>query len=272
MPKFTPASFHAVLSSARPATSMVAGILAAATLYFEGSISFISSLLRIFPIVLVTMTGFISNDIGDRKKDALARRERPIATGRLSVKTAKRAVVILALWALILEGYYETYFTFLIIALTLVGVLVYTVAAQRIPLVKNLFTAMLCCAPLAYASAISNHPIPISEYLFLCMFIIGRELILDLMDLQGDLLYGIKTWPAHLGEKVSRFVGWAGMWLSAVLFVITLHTYRGEVYAMATLISLGICMGISIKRERLALALTKIPMILGAFALAASRM
>ena len=89
----------------------------------------------------------IQNDILDLESDKLNRPERPLVTGKVSVKAARTAwitMVILALACGLADRFASLGF-FVLLAVLLIA---YNKWLKHIPLVKNLTVAFLCTTPL----------------------------------------------------------------------------------------------------------------------------
>jgi len=119
--------------SSRPITSMLSGLLAF-IIVFQKLGNVYLSVIKILPIILITMLGFVYNDIYDRTKDILAKKLRPITTGKLHSKVAFRYTLIISLLALCIELLFNNFFTFLVILVILIAVISYSPISRKIPL------------------------------------------------------------------------------------------------------------------------------------------
>ena len=178
----------------------------------------------------------IQNDILDLKSDKMNRPERPLVTGKVSVKAARRAWIIMFVLMLLCGGgdsLIQTFsdnglffwkrssaicylsfplWFFLILGLLLIA---YNRWLKHIPLLKNMTVAFLCTTPLLFAvqhffqfntSCIHTEflwgIIPAIPFAFLLTT--AREIYKDLEDETGDLKAGIMTFPLIAGSETAR--------------------------------------------------------------------
>jgi 4-hydroxybenzoate polyprenyltransferase len=126
----------------------VGGVAVAAMLAASSNIAWTEIILHAMPITLVTMAAFAFNDLYDREKDRIAEaKKKPIADGRVALKQGCLFAAVLSICALALAALMEEGGSFYIIVAALLGVGVYSLVAQRVPVIKGFVTAMLCCAP-----------------------------------------------------------------------------------------------------------------------------
>ena len=202
------------------------------------------------PVLLLQILGFataigfanIQNDILDLKSDKVNRPERPLVTGEISVKTAKKAWMALAITMLLCglgDSIIQTYrfmdlvkdwdhaltfgfigaiiLTFPLWFFALLGTLLiaYNGKLKHIPLLKNMTVALFCTTPLLFAVQhffnFSNHDYPeehmwaiIPAIPFAFLLTTAREIYKDLEDETGDLKAGIMTFPLIAGAKTAR--------------------------------------------------------------------
>ena len=91
---------------------------------------------------LISSTGYIVNDIKDRKKDALhsKKKNRPVASGKISISTASLIAVILFIFSMITGISIGKYFVVLML-IYFVNVIVYTFFLKKIAYVDILMIA-----------------------------------------------------------------------------------------------------------------------------------
>jgi 4-hydroxybenzoate polyprenyltransferase len=209
----------------------------------------------------------IQNDILDLESDKMNRPERPLVTGKVSVKAAR--ITWIALFVLMLLcglgdsnssspfEYFPLGFFFLL------GVLLiaYNKWLKHIPLLKNMTVAFLCTTPLFYALMgyliLSNLILPGSnhsqEYIwaiipaipFAFLLTTAREIYKDLEDETGDLKAGIMTFPLIAGSATARRLAGAIIlftWISLPLPVFYMDKVFGHNYPPLFLIITGIAL------------------------------
>ena len=198
----------------------------------------------------------IQNDILDLESDKMNRPERPLVTGKVTVKTARItwiAMAILMLTCGIADSLASLCFFVLLGAL----LIAYNKWLKHIPLLKNMTVAFLCTTPLLYVltdflllSRISGNANP-QEYIwaiipaipFAFLLTTAREIYKDLEDETGDLKAGIMTFPLIAGSATARRLAGAIMvftWISLPLPVFYMDKVFGHNYPMLFLIISGI--------------------------------
>ena len=201
----------------------------------------------IFSLVLQSLgfafaIGFanIQNDILDLESDKMNRPERPLVTGKVSVKAARRAWIVMFVLMLLCGGgdsliqtfsdnglfFWKRltaicYLSFPLWFFLLLGLLLiaYNKWLKHIPLLKNMTVAFLCTTPLLFAAqhfVQFNTSCVHTEFLwaiipaipFAFLLTTAREIYKDLEDETGDLKAGIMTFPLIAGsETARRFAG-----------------------------------------------------------------
>ena len=211
-------------------------------------------LLNVFPdfSLILQALGFafaigfanIQNDILDLESDKLNRPERPLVTGKVTVKVARRAWItlfVLMLLCGLVDAILQNSRTFEIVSITrdlgyeypfkwldyieftfplwffvLLGALLVTYNRwlKHIPLLKNTTVAFLCTTPLLFALQYFYNFLSIfpQEHLwaiipaipFAFLLTTAREIYKDLEDEIGDLKAGIMTFPLIAGSATAR--------------------------------------------------------------------
>ena len=224
-----------------------------------------TALAHMLPITLATMAGFVLNDLFDLEKDKLSTRNKPLAIGLVSLSSAKAFALILVISSLVIAAAIAKGTSYYIVAATLAGVILYSIAAYRTPILKGFITASLCCAPFLYVSEISNASFPMSFYGYLLLFVFGRELLLDARDRTSDEAAGVRTLAAYMDPLLSRTVGWALMFGSVMFVVLNVHGLA-QIFLISALVALGICLVLYLRSENLGLAWSRAPLLLGVIA------
>jgi 4-hydroxybenzoate polyprenyltransferase len=243
--------------------SLISGAAVVAMLAAYSSFAWTEIAVQAMPITLVTMAAFVFNDLYDRDKDRVAEAtSKPIADGRITVTegylfAAFLSVCSLALAALVGEGR-----SLYVIVAALFGVAAYSIVAQGLPVVKNFVTAVLCCAPLACGSELAQVPVPKPIYFFFATFVVGRELVLDVVHFSGDLRAGVHTLVAYFTPDISRLVGWTMMIGSVAALMLYSHGI-GRVGFAAALLSLAVAGWICIRDEVKGIIWTRVTLLLG---------
>jgi 4-hydroxybenzoate polyprenyltransferase len=244
------------------------------------------ALLKNFPFMsslLLQSLGFafaigfanIQNDILDLKSDKMNRPERPLVTGKVSEKAARRAWIIMFVLMLLCgcgdsliqifsnnnrlffgESWAATrYLSFPLWFFLLLGLLLiaYNRWLKHIPLLKNMTVAFLCTTPLLFAA---QHFFQFNtdckdEFLwaiipaipFAFLLTTAREIYKDLEDETGDLKAGIMTFPLIAGSATARKLAGAIIvftWISLPIPVFYMDKVFGFNYPPLFLIITGI--------------------------------
>jgi 4-hydroxybenzoate polyprenyltransferase len=170
-------------------------------------------------IVATTLSAFIYNDLFDANKDRIAGLERPICTGRLSVRFAWVSATLLTIASVISVIQIDIGIATLISVFTNLTVIAYSSLSRLVPTLKGGLTALLSTSPILLLCAGANVAVPALLVSLLFAFIWGRELVMDAVELDGDLRNGIRTLPAWIGRDLSLVLGWSVMLLVAIAFV-----------------------------------------------------
>ena len=261
------------LKTIRPLTSSIAGISAAITIYWGTNDSLINSILLSFPILLITMAGFIINDIFDKERDKARKEDKPIAHENISVKDARKTSILLIVGSfsiVLISGNQTAVF---IVILAIIAIFLYTPIIYRLPIIKGFYTAILCCVPMLFGSTYSQRNIPLNMYLILVFFIMARELIIDLKDYKYDATFGLHTMPYYFGTKVSEIIGWLAMWISIILLITFSTNIFGKILACFALASLAFIQWLMLKNnKKAALYNSRLVLVLGSLAIASTIM
>jgi 4-hydroxybenzoate polyprenyltransferase len=150
-------------------------------------------LLHAIPAILLTMTAFVLNDLYDLEKDRKADRwDKPLVSGRVCLATCWAFAVVLVLATT------EFFCSRSILVLHYCG---RSLRRQslfvRRPKTASLATALLCCTPLAYGSQVAHDPVSELKYVAFITFIVGRELLMDVIHYSGDIHAGLCTLVAY---------------------------------------------------------------------------
>ncbi|HEX3810318.1 MAG TPA: UbiA family prenyltransferase [Rhizomicrobium sp.] len=172
--------------------------------------------LAALPIAFITMAGFLLNDIFDEKRDLHKGPRKPIAFGSVARSSAQIATIALVVSGIALAVLTSHAGSVFVIVSSVIGVFLYSPIARRVPVLKGAITAILCCTPFLYASALTGVQFPAAYYFLLTLFIVGRELLLDVRDFQWDRASGMKTLVEYLTPTVSQIFGWVLMILSLI--------------------------------------------------------
>ncbi|WP_414676528.1 UbiA family prenyltransferase [Longimicrobium sp.] len=254
--------------SGRPIHSVIAGCATGATIAFLPAAIWWPALAAGCAMTFVTMAGFIINDIYDKSKDALACIQRPVTIGLV---TRPQGIIASGLLILISLGLTPLHGkSMVILSITAASVILYSFFARHFPLFKGLYTALLCCAPLSYGAAVGGGQFPNTVFAALVLYISGREVYLDIRDIEGDSRFGLKTIPVLIGVAAARRMAVILIVVGGLSMLVVVRSTLGYLLACSSLLLLGLVLtwpGLELRRR---LQLTRMPMFLGALALAST--
>jgi 4-hydroxybenzoate polyprenyltransferase len=255
------------LVSGRPSTSIIALVLTGTIIAKSSSTHLFFAFLRATPIFLVTWAGFILNDAYDWEKDRSSGKRRPIAEGLISRSSAVFLGCFALLMAISIELAVGAQVSLFVLAGVSCAVVGYSPFAFRVPLLKAFYTAALTCAPVYYGCSIAGTRCPSVGYLVLGGFMVGREILADVRDIDEDLAVGLKTVAHRLGRARSLRVGWSAMWIGAMCMLVLVGTPTGLALALGMILSLAASLLTSLRRGITEFTYSRLAMLLGALAL-----
>jgi geranylgeranylglycerol-phosphate geranylgeranyltransferase len=191
--------------------ALVAGTLAA----------FPAILLAIIAAFLICASGDVINDYVDIEIDKINKPERPLPSGRISKKAA-----LYYFWILGIVGIIASWFVSLpFFGLALFNFVVssgYTWKLKPIPGLKNVAVAWLGASSFLAGGLIAGISIPLLLLLLVAIsFVVtlGREIIMDIGDMEGDRKAGIRTLPIRFGIKGPKIFAYLLIFLGCILLL-----------------------------------------------------
>ena len=262
----------------------------------ENGITWVSLILQAFGFAFAIAFANIQNDIWDLDSDRLNRPERPLVSGKVSIKAAKSAWIVMMTLTLIC-GIAESLlqrasFVSAIFFLILVVLLrTYNKILKHIPLLKNMTVAFLCATPLILClfyptgfKETEDFSLELSDkigllypaMLFAFLLTTAREIYKDLEDETGDLKAGIMTFPLIAGAPTARrLAGFICIFCWAILPLPVVQGYYPTLFliitgAIFTPTILSILIFAHQRNYRRAQKLVKVAMFAGLIALVVS--
>ena len=165
---------------------------------------------------------FALNDYFDVEIDKYNKRiDRPLVRGDLSPQAA--LLIFFIIFPLgILSSYFVNFTCFLIALITAVFAVFYDVWMKKIKLLGNFFIAYIMAIPFVFGGAMiletKGFALNLSPAIIIIALIaflsgVGREIMKDVMDFQGDKKVGVRSFPRYFGVKWSNAI-------AAVFYVI----------------------------------------------------
>jgi len=167
----------------------------------------------------------------DRKNNRL---DRPLVRGDLSPKTAVYLFAVFFPLG-ILSSYFVNLTCFLIALITALFAILYDAVLKKIKLLGNFFIAYVMAIPFVFGAAavlttnsfnLNVNPAIVIVALIAFLAGAGREIMKDVMDLEGDLKKGVKSFPRYIGCRASNGIA-AVFYLIAIALSFVPYFYQG---------------------------------------------
>jgi len=194
----------ALLELTRPFNNLILGLSILLAIGLTGHLTFsMPVILAVFSAILIAAGGNVYNDCCDLAADRLNKPRRPIPSGRISPRDAR-------LWAGILffvgcgAAGMITLANFFIAIMVTASLIAYDYRYKNRPLVGNIIVAFLTACAFLYAGfAVNRITETVVPALFSFFFHLGRELVKDAEDMEGDKTQGALTLPILYGKKTT---------------------------------------------------------------------
>jgi 4-hydroxybenzoate polyprenyltransferase len=189
------------------------------------------------PFLFGGMGGFALNDFFDVKRDLVNRPYRPLPRGAITSFAAAviglGLLTIACMTAMIVSESQSdrlSYGTFL------VALVAYNYLDPKLAILKTLFTASVVAMPFVFLfRRFPYHEISWVYALSVMLFITGREIWMDVHDVQGDQDVGMKTLPVLIGSRCASLVGG----ILQLLGCLTLLTMGAVIGKNATVVAIA---------------------------------
>ena len=165
----------------------------------------ISKCAILFAVGFLTASGgFALNDVQDIDRDGPGHRN-PLGRGSLSLRFAT-AIAWSCLAAAILISVTIGITWFAVSCSQVALLLAYSKVKRWHGIYGNLLTAILCSSGLLYGSLFgSASPALVSVTVAAGLFVVGREILKDIVDFEDDLAAGLKTLPIRQGIRLATW-------------------------------------------------------------------
>lgn len=192
---------------------------------YTGDIGF--AVYQDFPFLLLIAGEIALNDCCDMEKDGINKPQRPLISGNLDIRLAFMISLSVICVSLILGIYlYQTSALRLILFLMTAMILsVYNLPFAGIVLAKNILTASATVLSLSFVFTFT--PISQADLWFLAgafLFIISRELLMDIRDIDGDSQENYRTLAVIFGRNRIFFLAKILFSLSIILRILYLYS------------------------------------------------
>ena len=156
-----------------------------------------------------TAAGNVINDYFDYNIDLINKPERPIPSGRISLKNGRNYGYLLFLAGTVC-GFLISYMTnnwipFAIVLIADVILYLYAYKLKATPLIGNLTVGFMTGFGFVFGGYTINNPSIVATSIFLGFFAFvmttAREIVKDIEDVEGDKADGARTLPILIGKK-----------------------------------------------------------------------
>ncbi len=160
---------------------------------------------------MIAAYGNIFNDLVDLESDRINHPERPLPAGRISPSSARFWLFGFLIIGLVMAARINNQ-CFIMAALAAVMLFLYSSFIKRIPLLANLWVALIAMLTFFYAGYVDpgfrfwDFNLVSAGGIFSFWFHLGREIIKDLQDREGDLTVNVKTLANSCPVVVPRLV------------------------------------------------------------------
>lgn len=181
-------------------------------------------------IFLTCAFGFILNDYIDLEKDKVSHKERPMVSGKIHPKIVIPVLIVLAAFSL-LSAFMISIHAVAITLLALVVLSYYGYVNNHFGLLANVLVASLCVLTVIYGLVVGSWDhLLLGTAMVLFFFVLGREILLDILDIEGDKVVNKSSVPIKYGPVVSVRIAAALFMLSTILSVYLCLTYFNFFY------------------------------------------
>ena len=204
---------NAYLEIIRPGNAVMAAI-AVILMMFVGHYYELPIIICALIVFVCTGAGNTINDVFDYKIDEINKPNRPIPSGRISLKNARNFSYILfgigIVLSLICSYLVNSIWPSVIVIPAVVIMYLYARNLKAMPLVGVIAGTVIACA----TNSLKILFISIYLGLFAVFMTLAREIVKDMEDIEGDKLEGARTFPILYGKKIPSIV-------SIILIVVT---------------------------------------------------
>lgn len=200
-------------------------------------------------ILLITMGGYLINDIYDIESDKINKPGKVYISRIISIKSGLFLYFLTSITGLIL-GFYLSINKNLnhlsgFFIVTVILLFIYTKILKKLPLIGNIIVALLVSLPIFLVYEFDHSMISIKDIfdnLFLSIIIffyllfaflttLIREIIKDLQDIKGDNKFKLKTLPILIGNKRTiNFVVFLSFLLQLLLLLVLIDSFKNDYY------------------------------------------
>ncbi|MGL4669460.1 MAG: UbiA family prenyltransferase [Methanobacteriaceae archaeon] len=230
---------NAYIEILRPGNAIMAVIAVLLVAIVENNFS-LAVFLTMLAVFLATGGGNVINDFFDYKIDAINKPNRPIPSGRISLKNARNYAIVLFVVAIItgffisalISGFFgitvsgvfseisiiSSILPVLIVFISSLLMIYYAYSLKKSVLIGNIAVSFLTGLCFVFAGVvIGNIIVPIYLAFFAFLMTMAREIVKDTEDIEGDKKENAKTFPIIYGKKASGILAGFLMIITSLL-------------------------------------------------------
>ncbi|MCE4607103.1 MAG: UbiA family prenyltransferase [Desulfurococcales archaeon] len=191
-----------------------AGIAAGENLLSVDLVRLASGFIVGFSFCAVSM---IINDIYDVEIDKANRLDRPLVTGQATISGAYKLSVLLGIAGL-LSSLITGLITLIVASFSIAVGVYYNAKGKKLGMPGNIMVAYNIGIPILYGALIVERLTWTIMIYWLMVFLtgLGREIVKDIADMEGDKIKGVKSIPITRGERYSSIIA-VSMYITAIL-------------------------------------------------------
>lgn len=181
--------------------------------------SIVYSVLQTIPFIIMIAGEIALNDCCDIEKDRISKPQRPLVNSNINIRYATIISICVIVISLLLSFIFYVRKASRILCFCIVTLILsfYNVKSSVIPLIKTIITAVATVVTLSFVYTYFNSDL--NQYFFLgatFFFILGRELLMDIRDINGDISYDYKTIAVVMGLRKTTLISLTAFILSTV--------------------------------------------------------
>ncbi len=192
----------------RPVNFIITGISIYVSCLLAGGIhnQFIQMLFASLGGALISAGGMVINDVFDIEIDKINKPNRPLPSGAITKFDAMMYYAALSGAGLMMSAYTST-IAFIVAFVAVPIIFLYSYKFKATPLFGNLIVGTLTGLAFIYGgAAVGNIQKAMMPALFAFLINVGREIIKDMEDIEGDAKNHIVTYPIKYGLKQSALI------------------------------------------------------------------
>jgi len=184
-------------------------------------------LLASITAALVAAAGNIVNDIFDIETDKISHTNRVLVLGKISKKEAWTEYLLLNSISIVISVSLAVKLMVVVLG-TIILLYIYSTALKKLPLIGNLTIAFLTGLTFIYGGYAAGNPVAaIVPAVFGFLINLIREIVKDILDIEGDNKLNYRTFPIKFGiDKSKRAI----ILITLILIVFTVYPFLTEIY------------------------------------------